>query len=89
MKLGESIYNLRKKQGLSQERLAEKINVTRQTISNWELGDTSPNPEQLKILSKTLNVSVDELIGNDEYVRRNRDNNNLDGYEYFRRIRVY
>ena len=38
MQLGNNIYNLRKEKGLSQEKLAEKINVTRQTISNWELG---------------------------------------------------
>ena len=56
---------LRKKQGLSQEQLGEKVNVTRQTISNWELGETSPNPEQLKLLSKALNVSIDELLDND------------------------
>lgn len=65
MKLGDKILELRKKQGLSQEQLGEKINVTRQTISNWELGETSPNPEQLKLLSKELNVSVDELLDND------------------------
>ena len=63
--LGENIYNLRKRKKLSQEKLAEKINVSRQTISNWELGETSPNPEQLKLLSKELEVSVDELINND------------------------
>ena len=62
--LGENIYNLRKSKKLSQEQLAEIVNVTRQTISNWELGETSPNPEQLKILSKALNVSVDELLNN-------------------------
>ena len=65
MKLGENILNLRKKAGLSQEQLGEKINVTRQTISNWELGETAPNPEQLKLLSKELNVSIDELLDND------------------------
>ena len=58
MKLGEKILELRKKNGFSQEQLGEKINVTRQTISNWELGETSPNPEQLKLLSKVLNVSI-------------------------------
>lgn len=63
--LGDNILKLRKKIGLSQEELSEKINVTRQTISNWELNETQPNPEQLKLLSKTFNVSVDELIGND------------------------
>lgn len=65
MNLGENILKLRKSIGLSQEILAEKVGVTRQTISNWELGETSPNPEQLKLLSKTLNVSVDELLDND------------------------
>lgn len=65
MKLGEKIYKLRKECRLSQEDLAEKINVTRQTISNWELGETSPNPDQLKKLSQELNVSIDELLDND------------------------
>ena len=63
--LGKNIYNLRKKENLSQEQLAELIDVTRQTISNWELGETSPNPEQLKLLSKTLKVSVDDLLDNE------------------------
>ena len=65
MALGQNILELRKKQGLSQEQLGEKIDVTRQTISNWELGETQPNPEQLKLLSKTLNISIDELLDND------------------------
>lgn len=65
MKLGENILKLRKQRGLSQEQLGEQVDVTRQTISNWELGETTPNPEQLKLLSKVLNVSVDELIDND------------------------
>ena len=54
MSLGNKILELRKKKGLSQEQLGEKVDVTRQTISNWELGETSPNPEQLKLLSKLL-----------------------------------
>lgn len=63
--LGKNILKLRKKSGLSQEQLGEKVNVTRQTISNWELNETTPNPEQLKLLSKALNVSIDELLDND------------------------
>lgn len=50
MGLNKNIYNLRKERGFSQEYMAEKINVSRQTISNWELGETSPNPEQLLLL---------------------------------------
>ena len=65
MQLGNNIQTLRKKKGLSQEKLAEKINVTRQTISNWELGETAPNPEQLILLSKEFDISIDELVGND------------------------
>ena len=65
MALGQNILNLRKKNCLSQEQLGEKVNVTRQTISNWELEETAPNPEQLKLLSKAINVSVDDLIDND------------------------
>ena len=63
--LGNNILKLRKKLGLSQEELSEQVNVTRQTISNWELNETQPNPEQLKLLSKALNVSVDDLIDNE------------------------
>lgn len=65
MKLGEQLVTLRKENKLSQEQLAEKIGVTRQTISNWELGETAPNPEQLKLLSQIFHVSIDELLGND------------------------
>ena len=65
MEIGKSIMNLRKKNGLSQEELAGKIGVARQTISKWELGETSPDLKQAKELSKTFNVSLDELTGND------------------------
>ena len=65
MNLGKKIFELRKKKGISQEELGERIDVTRQTISNWELGTTAPNPEQLKLLSKELNISIDELLDND------------------------
>ena len=64
MNLGDKILKLRKQKGLSQEQLGEKVDVTRQTISNWELGVTAPNPEQLKLLSEELNISIDELLEN-------------------------
>ena len=63
--LGENISKLRKKLGYSQEDLSEKLNVTRQTISNWELNETQPNSDQLKTLSSLFKVSIDELVGND------------------------
>ena len=65
MEIGNKIMELRKKKGLSQEELAEKIGVSRQTISKWELGETSPDLKQSKELSKIFNVSLDELTDND------------------------
>ena len=65
MEIGNKIMELRKKNGLSQEELAEKIGVARQTISKWELGETSPDLKQSKELSKIFNVSLDELTNND------------------------
>lgn len=64
MDLGSKILELRKKQNLSQEKLGEKVGVTRQTISNWELNITLPDTKQLIALSQTLLVSIDELVGN-------------------------
>ena len=65
MDIGNKILELRKKHNLSQEALAEKMNVARQTISKWELGETSPDIKQAKELSKIFNVSLDELTNND------------------------
>ena len=65
MEIGNKIMQLRKKNGLSQEELAEKVGVARQTISKWELGETSPDLKQSKELSKIFNVSLDELTDND------------------------
>ena len=65
MEIGKKIMDLRKMNGLSQEELAEKVGVARQTISKWELGETSPDLKQAKELSRIFNVSLDELTDND------------------------
>jgi transcriptional regulator with XRE-family HTH domain len=65
MELGNKILELRKQEKLSQEQLAEKMNVTRQTISKWELNETTPDIKQAKELSKIFKVSLDELTDND------------------------
>lgn len=57
------IYELRTKHGLSQDELAEKIFVTRQAVSRWENGETVPNTETLKLLSKMFDVSINTLLG--------------------------
>lgn len=65
MNLGKKIAELRKKNNLSQEELAEKVGVARQTISKWEIGDTTSDINQVKIISKIFNISIDELVDND------------------------
>lgn len=65
MNLGNKIMTLRKKNNMSQEELAEKVGVTRQTISKWELEETSPDITQAKTLSNIFKVSLDELVSND------------------------
>lgn len=67
MNIGQNILNLRKSANLSQEQLAEKIGVTRQTISNWELEESSPDLKQAKELSKIFNVSLDDLAGDSTF----------------------
>ena len=57
------LYELRTKSGLSQDELAEKLFVTRQAVSRWENGDTVPNTDTLKLLSKLFNVSINTLLG--------------------------
>ena len=59
----EILLELRTKQGLSQEQLAEKVHVTRQAVSRWETGETVPNTETLKLLSKLFDVSINTLLG--------------------------
>lgn len=57
------IYELRTKNNLSQDELAEKVFVTRQAVSRWENGETVPNTETLKLLSKMFDVSINTLLG--------------------------
>jgi len=63
METKDIILELRTKHGLSQDELAEKVFVTRQAVSRWENGDTIPNTETLKLLSKLFNVSINTLLG--------------------------
>ena len=63
MSTKDVLYELRIKAGLSQEELAEKLFVTRQAVSRWETGETIPNTETLKLLSKLYNVSINTLLG--------------------------
>lgn len=64
--LSEKLYKLRKKQGLSQEQLAEKLEVSRQAISKWETGQALPEGDKLLTISRYFGVSLDYLMGEDE-----------------------
>lgn len=57
------IAELRSQKGFSQDELAEKVFVTRQAVSRWENGETVPNTETLKLLSKVFDVSINTLLG--------------------------
>lgn len=63
METKDIILELRTKNGLSQDELAEKIMVTRQAVSRWENGETIPSTDTLKLLSKEFNVSINTLLG--------------------------
>ena len=62
MSLGSSLYHARKKSGLSQENVAEKLGVSRQTISKWETDETLPDICQSKRLAVLYHLTLDELI---------------------------
>ena len=63
METKNMFLELRTQKGLSQEELAEKVFVTRQAVSRWETGETVPNTETLKLLSKLFDVSINTLLG--------------------------
>ncbi len=62
MEFNNKLYNLRKQKGLSQEELANRLNVSRQTVSKWEMGDSTPDMEKLIAISDLFEISLDELV---------------------------
>lgn len=62
MSLGNNLFKARKKVGLSQEVVAERLGISRQTVSKWETDETIPDIYQSKKLAKLYNLSLDELI---------------------------
>ena len=62
MEFNNKLYELRKQKGLSQEELANRLNVSRQTVSKWEVGESSPDMEKLVAISELFDISLDELV---------------------------
>ena len=62
MKIGEKIYSLRKKHNLSQEELANELNVSRQTVSKWEVGESCPDFDKIVPLCELFGISTEELL---------------------------
>ena len=62
MDFGNRLFELRKQRGLSQEELANRLNVTRQTVSKWEVGDSTPDMDKLIALGEVFEISMDELM---------------------------
>ena len=63
MEIQGILKNLREKNNLTQEQLAERVQVTRQAVSRWETGETQPNTDTLKLLSRVFDVSINTLLG--------------------------
>ena len=70
MEFSNRLYELRKQKGLSQEELANRLNVTRQTVSKWEVGDSTPDMEKLIALCDLFDVSMDEFVMGKEAVNQ-------------------
>lgn len=75
MKLTENIKKFRKESGMTQQQLAEKVGVTRQTISKWEKGLSLPDAESLTALADIFHVPVNELLGTDKEYKNADDLN--------------
>ena len=66
MTLEKKVVRLRKKEGMSQADVSEKLNVSRQAVSRWEAGDSRPSTENLQALCRLYNVKLDDLLSDEE-----------------------
>lgn len=73
MRIGNQLNQLRKLSGMTQEQLAEKLNVSRQTISKWEAGTTLPDLDSVVKISRMFHISLDDLLLEEEPCMTERD----------------
>lgn len=81
MKFSDNIANLRKCNNLSMEEFSSKIQVSKEVVNNWETSKKEPSINELKKLSNEFNISIDELVGNNKYVKKDKKIFYI-GYEY-------
>ena len=79
VELGKRLYELRKKNGLSQEEFASRLGVSRQAVSKWECGESLPDTDNLITISRMYGISLDELVGNDAVPGRDDGDDYDDG----------
>ena len=83
MEVSNRLYQLRKQKGMSQEELANRLNVSRQTVSKWEVGDSTPDMEKLVAISDLFEVSLDQLVmGKEPVTEKSGEKPTLDKSEF-------
>lgn len=83
MEFSNRLYQLRKQKGMSQEELASRLNVSRQTVSKWEVGDSTPDMEKLVAISDLFEVSLDQLVmGKEPVTEKSGEKPTLDKSEF-------
>lgn len=75
IKTADRLQQLRKSHGYSQEALSEKLGVSRQAVSKWERGESSPDTDNLIAIANLYSVTLDELINGDSAVKKSTDDN--------------
>ena len=83
MKFNENLKYLRKREGLTQEEMAEKLNVSRQSVTKWESGQSLPDIEKVKEIAYMFSVSVDSLVGDIENPTTNKIKKKIDDIGWF------
>jgi len=78
MKINEKIYNLRKEHHLSQEELADKVGVSRQTVSKWELGESCPDFDKIMPLCEVFGITSDELLSDKKITKEEKEGKHPD-----------
>ena len=83
MKFNENLKYLRKEEKMTQENLAERLNVSRQTVTKWESGQSLPDIENLKQIADLFGVTMDSLVGDVESKKESKINKKINDIGYF------